>query len=229
MKVLPSGIYHFRFIVDGQWRYAPDFPHECDDTGRVFNVLDLKVLPCEPFLLFNMHQKLYFLSAKLFYLRLFIFFPFSYIEFVIVCHRELGYDHSLVQKLHIGFGRTLLWSLINVTSSQDVVPEVLNNIHWPESPPSPASSYNSEPFSSRDFNEKLPDLPPLLQQTPLNQPSSSRDGVETLEKPLPAVLNHLYFQKGHTGQSLVALTSTHRFRSKYVSLVLFKSLKDLKR
>lgn len=51
MKMLPSGIYHFRFIVDGEWRYAPDFPHECDDMGRVFNVLDLKVLPCGPLFL----------------------------------------------------------------------------------------------------------------------------------------------------------------------------------
>ncbi|XP_031092632.1 SNF1-related protein kinase regulatory subunit beta-2-like [Ipomoea triloba] len=153
MKMLPSGIYHFRFIVDGEWRYAPDFPHECDDMGRVFNVLDLK----------------------------------------------------------------------------DVIPEVLNNICWPKSPPSPASSYNSAPFSYGDFNEKLPDLPPLLQQTPLNRTSLSRDSVETLQKPLPAVLEHLYFQKGHAGQSMVALSSTHRFRSKYVSLVLFKSLKDLKR
>ncbi|XP_019198361.1 PREDICTED: SNF1-related protein kinase regulatory subunit beta-2-like isoform X2 [Ipomoea nil] len=150
MKMLPSGIYHFRFIVDGEWRYAPDFPHDRDHMGRVFNVLDLK----------------------------------------------------------------------------DVVPEVVvNNMCLPESPPSPASSYNSAPFSSGDFNEKLPDLPPLLQQTPLNRISLSRDSVETQQKPLPAVLNHLYFQKGHAGQSMVALSSTHRFRSKYVSLVLFKSLK----
>uniref|UniRef100_A0A0V0HGG4 Putative ovule protein n=1 Tax=Solanum chacoense TaxID=4108 RepID=A0A0V0HGG4_SOLCH len=42
MKVLPSGVYHYRFIVDGQWRYAPDLPCEGDDTGNVFNVLDLQ-------------------------------------------------------------------------------------------------------------------------------------------------------------------------------------------
>lgn len=49
MKVLPSGVYHYRFIVDGQWRYAPDLPCEGDDTGNVFNVLDLQVIFCEPF------------------------------------------------------------------------------------------------------------------------------------------------------------------------------------
>lgn len=49
MKVLPSGVYHYRFIVDGQWRYAPDFPCERDDSGNMFNVLDLQVIFCEPF------------------------------------------------------------------------------------------------------------------------------------------------------------------------------------
>ncbi|CAL5384767.1 unnamed protein product [Camellia sinensis] len=26
MKVLPSGVFQNKFIVDGQWRYAPDMP-----------------------------------------------------------------------------------------------------------------------------------------------------------------------------------------------------------
>lgn len=153
MKVLPSGVYHYRFIVDGQWRYAPDLPCERDDTGNVFNVLDL----------------------------------------------------------------------------QDIIPEVLNNTNWSEAPPSPESSYSNAPFSSEDFNEKLPDLPPLLQQTPLDQPSSSAGSVETFQKPLPAVLNHLYIQKTRSSQSMVVLSSTHRFRTKYVTAVLYKSLKNLKK
>ncbi|KAK4369301.1 hypothetical protein RND71_013093 [Anisodus tanguticus] len=152
MKVLPSGVYHYRFIVDGQWRYAPDLPCERDDTGNVFNVLDL----------------------------------------------------------------------------QDSIPEVLNNTSWSEAPPSPESSYSSVPFSSEDFNEKLPDLPPLLQQTPLDLPSSSAGSMETFQKPLPAVLNHLYIQKTRSSQSMVVLSSTHRFRTKYVTAVLYKSLKKIK-
>ncbi|XP_028089519.1 SNF1-related protein kinase regulatory subunit beta-2-like isoform X2 [Camellia sinensis] len=151
MKVLPSGVYHYQFIVDGQWRYSHDLPQECDDSGNIFNVLDL----------------------------------------------------------------------------QDYVPEVLNNISGSESPPSPDSGYNNSPFSSEDFSKKLPELPPLLQQSSLDQPSSSRDSPETLEKPLAAGLNHLYIQKGCTGQSLVALSSAHRFRSKYVTLVLYKPLKKV--
>ncbi|KAL7185957.1 hypothetical protein ACSBR2_027834 [Camellia fascicularis] len=153
IKVLPSGVYHLRFIVDGQWRHSPDLPQERDDLGNIFNVLDL----------------------------------------------------------------------------QDFVPEVLNNNSESESPSSPFSSYNNLPFSLEDFNEKLPELPPLLQQSPLDQSSSSRDSTESLEKPLAAVLNHLYIQKGRTGESLVALNSTHRFRTKYVTVVLYKPLKKAKK
>ena len=43
MKVLPSGVYQFRFIVDGQWRYAQDSPMAQDDAGNPYNVLDLQV------------------------------------------------------------------------------------------------------------------------------------------------------------------------------------------
>lgn len=42
MKVLPSGVYQYRFIVDGQWRYAPDMPWAQDETGTAYNILDLQ-------------------------------------------------------------------------------------------------------------------------------------------------------------------------------------------
>lgn len=43
MKVLPIGIYLYRFIVDGQRRSAPDLPQERDDEGNLCNILDLEV------------------------------------------------------------------------------------------------------------------------------------------------------------------------------------------
>ncbi|KAF5194694.1 Snf1-related protein kinase regulatory subunit beta-2, partial [Thalictrum thalictroides] len=46
MKVLPSGVYQYRFIVDGQWRYVPDLPWAHDDVGNVYNILDLQVILC---------------------------------------------------------------------------------------------------------------------------------------------------------------------------------------
>ncbi|XP_035543869.1 SNF1-related protein kinase regulatory subunit beta-2-like isoform X2 [Juglans regia] len=44
MKVLPSGVYQYRFVVDGQWRYAPDLPwaQAQDEAGNAYNVLDLQ-------------------------------------------------------------------------------------------------------------------------------------------------------------------------------------------
>ncbi|KAJ4704101.1 SNF1-related protein kinase regulatory subunit beta-2 [Melia azedarach] len=42
MKVLPSGVYQYRFLVDGQWRHAPDLPWAQDDVGNVYNILDLQ-------------------------------------------------------------------------------------------------------------------------------------------------------------------------------------------
>ncbi|KAH9613722.1 hypothetical protein KSS87_000696 [Heliosperma pusillum] len=42
MKVLSSGVYQYRFIVDGMWRYAPDLPCSQDDSGNYYNVLDLQ-------------------------------------------------------------------------------------------------------------------------------------------------------------------------------------------
>ncbi|CAL5402627.1 unnamed protein product [Camellia sinensis] len=43
MKVLPSGVFQYKFIVDGQWRYAPDMPWAQDETGNAYNILDLQI------------------------------------------------------------------------------------------------------------------------------------------------------------------------------------------
>lgn len=54
MKVLPSGVYQYGFIVDGQWKYAPDLPCAQDEAGNAYNVLDLQVniFFFSPFLVF---------------------------------------------------------------------------------------------------------------------------------------------------------------------------------
>lgn len=43
LLVLPSGIYHYKFIVDGEWRYIPELPYIADATGRLCNLLDVTV------------------------------------------------------------------------------------------------------------------------------------------------------------------------------------------
>lgn len=43
LLVLPAGVYHYKFIVDGEWRYVPELPFIADETGRVCNLLDVHV------------------------------------------------------------------------------------------------------------------------------------------------------------------------------------------
>jgi hypothetical protein len=46
MKVLPSGVYQYRFIVDERFTYDPELPWSKDEAGNFYNILDLKVLIC---------------------------------------------------------------------------------------------------------------------------------------------------------------------------------------
>ncbi|XP_024980656.1 SNF1-related protein kinase regulatory subunit beta-2-like [Cynara cardunculus var. scolymus] len=141
VKMLSVGVHLYRYNVDGQWTYAPELPHECDEMGNIFNVLNLK-----------------------------------------------------------------------------------NNFQEPECPSSPISSYSNPAFTLDDLNEKLPELPPLLQQMPLNQAAAS---TNHLEEPLSVNLNHLYCQRGDRSQPTLALSSSLRFRSKFVTAVLYKPLKKV--
>ena len=43
LLVLPSGIYHYRMIVDGVPRYVSELPHVTDERGQVANLLDVHV------------------------------------------------------------------------------------------------------------------------------------------------------------------------------------------
>ncbi|KAG9443559.1 hypothetical protein H6P81_014899 [Aristolochia fimbriata] len=147
MKVLPSGVYQYRFLVDGEWRYAPDLPWTHDDFGNPYNMLDL----------------------------------------------------------------------------QDFVPDDLESVAGFEPPQSPESSYNNLPLGSDDYGKEPPLVPPHLNFTLLNVPSFV-DGPAPLSRPPHVLLNHLYVQRGKSGQATVALGTTHRFLSKYVTVVLYKSL-----
>ncbi|KAL8046049.1 hypothetical protein ABFX02_08G154200 [Erythranthe guttata] len=148
MKVLPSGVYQYRFIVDGQWRHSPDQPWEQDESGNSFNVLDL----------------------------------------------------------------------------QDYVPEDTDSISGFEPPQSPDSTYNNTQLVHEDFAKEPPIVPPHLTLTLLNAPSSHMEIPPPHSRPQHVVLNHLYMHRDRTQPSVVALGSTNRFLSKYVTVVLYKSI-----
>ncbi|XP_060174125.1 SNF1-related protein kinase regulatory subunit beta-1 [Lycium barbarum] len=147
LLVLPSGIYHYKFIVDGEVRYIPELPSVADETGIVFNLLDVN----------------------------------------------------------------------------DNVPENLESVAEFEAPPSPDSSYAQALLGDEDFAKEPVADPPQLHLTVLG--SENSEETPSSPKPQHVVLNHLFIEKGWASQSVVALGLTHRFQSKYVTVVLYKPLK----
>ncbi|WCJ27545.1 SNF1-related protein kinase regulatory subunit beta-2 [Euphorbia peplus] len=145
LMVLPSGIYHYKFIVDGEWRYIPDLPCVTDQLGHVCNLLDV----------------------------------------------------------------------------DDYVPENLESVAGFEGPGSPESSYDQSFPIEEDYGKEPLAVPQQLHLTVLGMENSSE---ASSSKPQHVVLNHVFIEKGWASQSLVALGLTHRFESKYVTVVLYKPL-----
>ncbi|CAN0898696.1 SNF1-related protein kinase regulatory subunit beta-1 [Linum grandiflorum] len=151
LLVLPSGIFHYKFIVDGEWRYTPDLPFVADEMGRVCNILDVN----------------------------------------------------------------------------DYVPENPDSVSEFEAPASPESSYGNMLPSEEEFAKEPVVVPPQLHLTVLGMENSGEPPASSSppSKPQHVVLNHLFIEKGWASQSLVGLGLTHRFESKYVTVVLYKPLK----
>lgn len=104
---------------------------------------------------------------------------------------------------------------------QDNVPENVESVAEFEAPPSPEMSYSQSFLEAEDFAKEPMAVPPQLHVTVLDMPNSD----ESPNKPQHVVLNHLFIEKGSTAQSVVALGLTHRFQSKYTTVVLYKPLR----
>ncbi|RYR45745.1 hypothetical protein Ahy_A07g031542 isoform A [Arachis hypogaea] len=144
--VLPSGIYHYRFIVDGEQRYIPELPYVADEMGHVCNLLDVN----------------------------------------------------------------------------DYVPENPEGVSEFEAPASPESSYGQAFPAEEDFAKEPMAVPSQLHLTVLGMENSD---IGSSSKPQHVVLNHVFIEKNLASKSVVALGLTHRFQSKYVTVVLYKPLK----
>ncbi|KAJ6904619.1 hypothetical protein NC652_022595 [Populus alba x Populus x berolinensis] len=90
-----------------------------------------------------------------------------------------------------------------------------------EVPRSPDSSYNNAYPGNEDEVRDPPSVPSHLQHSLLSYPASA-DSSETLPLPQNVILNHLYIENRETPRSVVALGFTHRFHSKFVTVVLYK-------
>ncbi|WIA22722.1 hypothetical protein OEZ86_009682 [Tetradesmus obliquus] len=144
IKLLPPGVYQYKFIVDGDWKYDPNQPAMFDEIGNVNNVIEV----------------------------------------------------------------------------QEYVPENLENVSGFDPPPSPPASYNNPHPVAEDYAKEPPVMPPHLQLTLLNVPSSA-EGAASLPRPQHVILNHIYIQRGQTMNALVVGT-THRYKGKYITSVLYK-------
>ncbi|WJX65112.1 hypothetical protein P8452_49809 [Trifolium repens] len=107
----------------------------------------------------------------------------------------------------------------NILDLQDYIPQRAEN--EAEDPSSPLSSYDNIFLNENEFNKPPPELPPQIPVLLTQEASTSNTG------PVPSFthleLNHLYVHKSVDNQ-FVALRSTRRFRHKFVTSVLYKSL-----
>ncbi|KAG5408840.1 hypothetical protein IGI04_005159 [Brassica rapa subsp. trilocularis] len=142
--VLPSGIYHYKVIVDGESKHIPELPFVSDEMGNVCNILDV----------------------------------------------------------------------------HNFVPENPESIAEFEAPPSPDHSYGQTLPTAEDYTKDPLAVPPQLRLTLVD--TSEETGKAA--KPQHVVLNHVFIEQGWSSQSIVALGLTHRFESKYITVVLYKPL-----
>lgn len=109
----------------------------------------------------------------------------------------------------------------NVLEVQEYVPEMLDSLASFEPPPSPPSSYSCPAPTPDDTAKEPPGMPPQLQLSLLNVPPSL-DPVAALPRPQHVILNHLYLQRAASGTNALVLGITRRFRSKYITVVVYK-------
>lgn len=148
VKLLPPGVYQYKFIVDGQWRHDPNLTSMYDDQGNINNMVEV----------------------------------------------------------------------------QEYIAENLDGLANFDPPPSPVSSYCNPAPVAEDFLKEPPVVPPQLQLSLLNvPPACGMESSAALPRPQHVVLNHMYLQRGSQSRSAIVVGTTNRFRSKYVTTVLYRA------
>ena len=115
----------------------------------------------------------------------------------------------------------------NVLEVQEYVPENLDSLSGFEAPPSPTASYSCPPPTGEDFVKEPPSMPPQLQLSLLNVPPAM-DAIAALPRPQHVILNHVYLQRMTTSANAMVLGTTHRYRSKYITTVIYKPRKRVR-
>ncbi|XP_022928362.1 SNF1-related protein kinase regulatory subunit beta-2-like isoform X4 [Cucurbita moschata] len=140
-----------------------------------------------------------------------------------IYHYHFIVDGWLVYAPDLPWFRNDSGNAYNILDLPGYVSELPESMFEFETPPSPPSSYDNQYFNEDDFCRPPPELPPQLQGTILNDPSSSVDGRPLPVTPRNTELNHLYLQRNVQDQFL-ALGSSQRIHEKYYTMFLFKPL-----
>jgi 5'-AMP-activated protein kinase regulatory beta subunit len=109
----------------------------------------------------------------------------------------------------------------NVLEVQEYVPEILDSLDSFLAPSSPPDSYNNALFTADDFAKEPPACPPHLHLTLLNVPQIP-ESPNLLPRPQHVVLNHVYNDRSNTLTGVQVMGTTHRYRSKYITVVFIK-------
>ncbi|KAI4329834.1 hypothetical protein MLD38_028177 [Melastoma candidum] len=113
----------------------------------------------------------------------------------------------------------------NILDVKEFTAESSENLPESALPDSPEDSYGRNPNQDIDFSKPPPDLPPQMYKPLLDEtPSSGADVHQLMARPQHVSLNHLYM-KSCDGR-VVALSSTQRFLEKYVTVILYKSVRQ---
>ncbi|KAJ6403331.1 hypothetical protein OIU84_015270 [Salix udensis] len=128
-----------------------------------------------------------------------------------------GWEHCKLDEFVL---LTLRFAIFNMSNQYSEDPEEATVVGF-EVPRSPDSSYNNVYPGNEDEVRDPPSEPPHLQHSLLSYPASA-DTSETLPLPQNVILNHLYIENREAPRSVVALGFTHRFHSKFVTVVLYK-------
>ncbi|KAJ6708352.1 SNF1-RELATED PROTEIN KINASE REGULATORY SUBUNIT BETA-3 [Salix viminalis] len=128
-----------------------------------------------------------------------------------------GWEHCKLDEFVL---LTLRFAIFNMSNQYSEDPEEATVVGF-EVPRSPDSSYNNVYPANEDEVRDPPSEPPHLQHSLLSYPASA-DTSETLPLPQNVILNHLYIENREAPRSVVALGFTHRFHSKFVTVVLYK-------
>eukprot|EP00899_Mesostigma_viride_P000778 jgi/Mesvir1/10700/Mv13788-RA.1 len=108
----------------------------------------------------------------------------------------------------------------NVIEVREAVQDSIDILAGFDRPASPPSTYSKGMGTHEDYAKEPPAAPPHLHLTLLNVPTVVA-GLY-LPRPQHVILNHVYCERSRSAKSSIVVGATHRYKNKYVTLVVYK-------